>query len=204
MTYRLDEATRIAADRLIKPAEGCYRPRADGMFTSYADPASPLGKALRAAGLWSKYLANKAQPTAGMAALSGTPWTIGYGITGPSITKDTVWTAEQVEQSVLQEVRKRVEEVARKATPGSLTNGRLAALASMLYNVGPGKAGVKDGLFQLRNLPRASALWINHQAGRYDAAAAEFGNWIKAGGEVLPGLVTRRRNESAAYSGAAS
>ncbi len=203
MSYSIDEATTLAIEKLVKPAEGRYRPRKDGMFTAYADPASPLGKALQAAGLWNKYLLNNAEPTVGMAGLSGKPWTIGYGITGPGVTKDTVWTAQQVEESVREEVRKRVEEIARRATPGSLTNGRLAALASVLYNVGPGQKGIKDGLFQLRNLPRASALWINHQAGRYDAAAAEFGNWIKAGGTVLPGLVTRRRNERAVYLGVA-
>ena len=39
--------------------------------------------------------------------------------------------------------------------------------------------------------------------GQFDAlgAAAEFGKWVHAGGEVLPGLVTRRARERALFEG---
>lgn len=199
--YDIEKSTDIALEQLIKPSEGKFRLRADGNYQSYADPASPLGQALQKRGLWQKYLRMEAEVPASLKGLSGAPWTIGYGITGPNIGPDTVWTPAQVETSVRVEARKRIDEVARRATPGSLTTGRLAALASILYNIGPGAAGVKDGLFQLKSQPRASSLWINHQDGNYEAAAAQFDAWKKAGGKVMAGLVTRRNREEAVYRG---
>jgi len=60
------------------------------------------------------------------------------------------------------------------------------ALTSFAFNVGLG------------NL-QASTLRQKHNRGDYDGASEEFLKWNKGGGRVLPGLVTRRKDERAMY-----
>jgi lysozyme len=74
----------------------------------------------------------------------------------------------------------------RRLCPGGLTPGRLGALTSFAFNVGLG------------NLQR-STLRMKHNRGDYDGAAEAFLDWTKAGGKVLKGLVTRRKDERALY-----
>lgn len=87
----------------------------------------------------------------------------------------------------------------RAASP--LNPFQTAALASFLFNVGPGGPR-KDGLFSLRN-GNPSTLWRHIQNGNYAAAAEQFPLWTK--GTVngvfqdLPGLVRRRRAERALF-----
>lgn len=63
-----------------------------------------------------------------------------------------------------------------------LTDNQFAALVSFTFNVGQG------------NLEK-STLLKKLNAGHYDSAAGEFGRWVKAGGQVLEGLVRRRAAE---------
>lgn len=63
-----------------------------------------------------------------------------------------------------------------------LDDAQLGALASFTFNLG------------LANL-RASTLLKKLNAGDYAGAAAQFPRWVRAGGEVLPGLVARRGAE---------
>lgn len=65
---------------------------------------------------------------------------------------------------------------------------------SFIFNVGPGKPGVKDGFVWLKN-GRHSTMLMRLQAGDIKGACAQLDAWIKAGGRVLPGLVTRREAE---------
>ena len=69
----------------------------------------------------------------------------------------------------------------------NLTQGRFDALVSFAFNVGLG------------NLQR-STIRMKHNRGDFKGAAEGFMAWTKAGGKELPGLVKRRKDESALYS----
>lgn len=123
----------------------------------------------------------KAYPDPGT---GGDPWTIGYGSTGPDIRPGTVWTLDQAKARLASDVTKFAAGVARIA--GNCTQGQFDALVSFAYNCG------------LANLT-GSTLLKKHVAGDHVGAAAEFGKWIKGGGKVLTGLVTRRAEEARLY-----
>jgi len=72
--------------------------------------------------------------------------------------------------------------------PMGLPSNQGSALASLCYNIGPGQ-------FQ------QSEVFLHASQGDHNSAASAFMNWTKAGGSVLPGLVTRRQREKAVYSG---
>lgn len=72
----------------------------------------------------------------------------------------------------------------------------VAAFMSFIYNVGPGKPGVKDGFVWLKN-GNHSTMLRELQAGRIAQACAQLPNWTSAGGRKLNGLVKRRAAERA-------
>lgn len=132
--------------------------------------------------------------------LSGAPWTNGYGQTGADIGPGSAAVSEPQARARLElEVAERLEAVSDRSSV-DLTTGQLAALASFLFNVGPGKCGVKDGLFELKSAPRRpSSLWRLTQEGNAIAASQEFRFWTKAQGKEMSGLVRRRQAERALY-----
>lgn len=67
-----------------------------------------------------------------------------------------------------------------------LTQNQFDALVSFAFNVGEGALAESTLLRKLN-------------AGDYIGAADEFGKWVKADGEVLPGLVSRRAAERALF-----
>ena len=69
-----------------------------------------------------------------------------------------------------------------------LTDGQAAALASLIYNIGP-------DAWQKSTIRRLVC------AGDMAGAAGQFERWNKAGGVVLPGLVKRRQVERAIFEG---
>jgi len=115
-------------------------------------------------------------------ASGGDPWTIGYGATGPGITRGTVWTQAQAAadlQARLNVIGGQVDALVKV----KLTDNQKAALVDFAYNLGIGAL-------------RSSALLALLNAGRTADAAAEFGKWVKAAGAIMPGLVTRRAREA--------
>jgi lysozyme len=110
--------------------------------------------------------------------------TIGYGSTGPDVKMGMTITeaeAEALLRKDLARFEKGVSEMGGKMTPG-----QFSALVSFAFNLGLGAL-------------QKSTLLRKHLAGDYEGAAAEFAKWNKAGGRVLPGLVTRRSDEAALY-----
>lgn len=109
-------------------------------------------------------------------------WTIGYGETlgvkpGQTITK---------ERAMVQ-LTERANEHARgmaKCVSVPLSQGEFDAFADFTYNVGVG-AFCKSGVAKKLN------------AGDYAGACSELLKWVYAGGKILPGLVTRRKEEYA-------
>ncbi|MFH1058872.1 MAG: lysozyme [Pseudomonadota bacterium] len=71
-----------------------------------------------------------------------------------------------------------------------LSDDQFAALVDFTFNLGAG------------NLQK-STLLKKLNAGDYAGAGAEFGRWVKSGGQTLPGLVTRRAAEAALFAGGA-
>lgn len=115
----------------------------------------------------------------------GTPWTIGYGETGPDIKEGTVWTIWQCEDRLKAAVAKRAEAVDRLVTV-ELTSNQRAALISFVYNI---------GIDAFKNSTMRSLL----NQGLYEKAADQFPKWNKSNGCVMGGLINRRAAEQALF-----
>lgn len=111
-------------------------------------------------------------------------WTIGYGCT-EGVRRDMVITELQAEQLFKKELNK-FEIAVTNLVKVPLAENQFSALVSFTYNV---------GMEALRN---STLLKLLNQ-GNYLKAADEFPRWNKAGGKVLPGLVTRRAKERALF-----
>jgi GH24 family phage-related lysozyme (muramidase) len=149
---------------LIKHFEGLARLRRDGRIEAYPDPAS-----------------------------GGDPWTIGYGTTGPDIKPGLVWTRQQCEDRLINDMRVFEQDVTRLAGDHGGQH-RFDALVSFVYNLGA------DAL-------RRSTLLRMHNEGDYAGAAGQFVRWDKArvNGRLraLRGLTRRREAEAKLYRGQA-
>lgn len=119
---------------------------------------------------------------------AGVP-TLGYGATGPDIKMGMVWTKEQAEARLAEDMEK-FEAAVTDLVKIVMTADMFSSLVSFAYNVG---AGALSKSTLLRRLNQ----------GRRAEASEEFGRWTKAsvGGKMvdLPGLVRRRRAESALF-----
>ena len=114
-------------------------------------------------------------------ATGGDPWTIGYGATGPGIHPGVKWTQEQADI----DLQARLARLLAKIYPivPAATNPQLAACISFSYNCG---MAAMLGSTWFRKLKQ----------GRIQEAAIAILKWNKAGGKVMAGLTTRRKNES--------
>jgi lysozyme len=132
---------------------------------------------------------------------SGIP-TIGWGHTagvrlGMTCTpaQASAWLSEDVRQA---------ESLVRAHVSVPLNQCQFDALCSLVFNVGPGAKGIKDGIIVLAN-GEPSTLLRKLNAGDYAGAANELPKWCHgAGGRVLGGLVTRRARERALFLGQAN
>lgn len=113
-------------------------------------------------------------------------WTIGYGTTQGVYPNQTV-TREQAELMMYNDIKGERLPVLQKHITAPITNNMLCALISFTYNVGNG-AFIKSTLLRRLNAKEPK-----------DKVANEFDKWTKAGGHILPGLVSRRRAEKALF-----
>lgn len=111
-------------------------------------------------------------------------WTIGYGSTGKHVSPGLTITQDQAEELLRSDLRRFEDYVDAHCRP--CTENQFAALVSFAFNLGEGQLA-------------GSTLRRMHMAGDYDGAAKQFRRWNKAGGRVLPGLVSRRTAEEALY-----
>jgi lysozyme len=111
-------------------------------------------------------------------------WTVGYGHTrhARSGMKITEAEAEGLLYADLVAFERAVNELVQVP----LNQDQFDALVSFVFNVGV-SAFSKSTLLKLLN------------QGEYAAAKEQFARWNKAGGEVSPGLINRRRRESALF-----
>lgn len=119
----------------------------------------------------------KAYPDPGT---GGDPWTIGWGHTGPEVRKGVIWTQEQADKTLLEDLKARCRAIENFTKGVPLNDNQFAALVCFAYNVGSW---------------RSSTLFKHILKGEYTGAADEFHKWCHAGGKVMKGLVNRRQAE---------
>lgn len=124
----------------------------------------------------------------------GKCWSIAWGHTGPDVYEGLVITQAVADALLAQELIDCENQIKQFFAGVPLTRGQFDALVSFLYNVGPGKRGVKSGLFTLFN-GQPSTLARKVLARDHAGAADQFLKWINAGGVPLRGLERRRRAE---------
>jgi GH24 family phage-related lysozyme (muramidase) len=111
--------------------------------------------------------------------------TIGWGHTGPEVRKGIIWTQAECDTAFARDMGRYAAEVTAALRGAETTQHQFDALVSFHYNTG--------AIF-------TAHLTALHRAGAYTLAAEEFGKWVHAGHNVLPGLVKRRAAEAALYS----
>lgn len=151
----MNEAIELSKNILIKPFEGYARRLPDGSCCAYPDPAS-----------------------------GNNPWTIGYGSTGPDISRGTIWSKDQAEKALQAHlVYFATGLIQRSPTIIKASPARFAAVLSWVYNLGFGNYHIST--FKKRV-----------EAQDWPGAAIECLKWNKARGRVLPGLTRRRQAEA--------
>lgn len=120
-------------------------------------------------------------------ASGGDPWTIGFGATGPGIRRGTVWTQQQADQRLEQDVKRFVDGV-RRMLKLPATDKQLGAMASLAFNIG------------LKRFEGSTLLRLFNE-GKPEAAGKQFGVWTLASGKRMQGLVNRRADEAKLFAG---
>jgi lysozyme len=120
---------------------------------------------------------------------TGKVWTIGWGHTGLEVVQGLVWTQDQCDAQLSLDLQDHWDElVASLATVSPpLSAGRMAALLDFVYNEGIGN-------FQSSTLRKRLLL------GTLDDVPTELMKWDLSGGQVLAGLIRRRKAECALWS----
>lgn len=117
----------------------------------------------------------------------GTPWTIGWGHTGPEVRKGLVWTQQQADAAFAKDMQ-RFERAVEHNVIVPLTQGQFDALVLFAYNVG------EDAFKNSTLLRKLNVL-------DYSGAQAQFARWNKNDGRVMRGLIRRRAAEAALFAG---
>lgn len=142
---------------------------------AYPDPLSALGKACTAAGLRLKHY----RELPGWRDLSGAPWTIGVGHTGPEVHQGLVWTDAQIDAALAADIQA-VADALDRALPWwrALAPARQDVLVQMAFQMGvagllafrttlarvragvyaPAAAGMMDSLWARQTPKRARRL----------------------------------------------
>jgi lysozyme len=112
-------------------------------------------------------------------------WTIGWGHTGSEVNPDLIWTQEQADNQLRQDLG-RVEDGVSDRLEVDVNENQFSALVSLAYNIG------------LRNF-NTSGLLKQVNLGNFDIAAERFLLWDKASGREVPGLMRRREQERSLF-----
>jgi lysozyme len=111
-------------------------------------------------------------------------WTIGVGHTIGVVPGMTI-TQEEADDLLAEDLAN-AEAAVNSLVKVPLSQPQFDALASLVFNIGPGAF-------------RSSTLLRKLNAGDYEGAAAEFPRWCRAGDQILPGLEKRRAAEAAMF-----
>lgn len=115
----------------------------------------------------------------------GDPWTIGFGHTGADVYPGLSISQERADALLVQDLQ-RFEAIVSRAVTTQVDSNQYSALVSFTYNTGALEGSTLLAL-------------LNQQD--YQGAAEQFLRWVRAGGQVLPGLVRRRNAERALFLG---
>jgi lysozyme len=114
-------------------------------------------------------------------------WTIGYGHTGPALIAGMTISEADAEALLRADLADAVTCVNR-AVNMPIYQNQFDALVDFCFNAGRGNF-VQSTLLKKVNI------------GDFEGAAAQFGLWVHAGGEVVAGLVRRRKAEAEMFTG---
>jgi lysozyme len=133
---------------------------------------------------------------------TGKVWTCGWGTTGKDVIQGTAWTQAQADARLDAGLDEAAGIVDRAVTVG-ISPQQKAALVSIVYNVGAGRAASgkdpgRDGIVVLAT-GQPSTLLRNLNMLNFASAADQFLAWNKSGGQVLNGLVRRRTAERSLF-----
>jgi lysozyme len=117
-------------------------------------------------------------------------WTVGFGHTGPGIVAGMTISEAYAELLLVADLASAVACVNR-AIKVEISQNQFDAMVDFCFNVGRGNF-----------LPSTLLRKVNLED--FAGAAVQFGLWVHAGGEVVPGLVRRRKAEAALFAGAVS
>lgn len=112
-------------------------------------------------------------------------WTIGWGHTH-GVTKGMTCTPEQAEEWFQQDMAW-AQSAVLSAVNVPLNQNQFDALVSFTENEGAA-AFDRSTLLRLLN------------EGNYSGAASQFSSWVYQDGQILPGLVSRRKQEAALFN----
>lgn len=112
-------------------------------------------------------------------------WTIGYGHTGAGVQAGLTITLAQAQALLLSDVAASASFV-NQAVTVALVQDEFDALVDFVFNLG---RGAFAGSTLLRDL----------NASNFAAAAAQFDLWDNAGGQVVAGLLRRRKAEESLF-----
>lgn len=115
-------------------------------------------------------------------ATGSEPWTIGYGHTGADVYEGLEITQEQAELLLKADIQ-HASNVVNELVKVPLTQHQFDALVDFTFNCGA------------ENF-RKSTLLRCLNAGDYSGASEQFNLWVRGGGHILLGLVTRRQAET--------
>lgn len=112
-------------------------------------------------------------------------WTIGYGHVGPAILAGVTISEADAEALLRADLADAVACV-NCAVRVAITQNQFDAMVDFCFNAGRGNF-LQSTLLRKVNLKD------------FEGAAAQFGLWVHAGGEVVPGLVRRRKAEAVLF-----
>lgn len=128
----------------------------------------------------------------------GDPWTIGYGHTGPEVVPGLIWTQEEADARLVEDVERFCEAVDDALTV-DVSDNEFAAMVCLTYNIGVGRVDDPDTAENEGRGFLGSTLLRLVNEGRMDEAADQFLRWNKSGGRVMAGLTRRREAERALF-----
>ena len=113
-------------------------------------------------------------------------WTIGYGHTGPSVSRGQVISEAEAERLLQADLAEAVACV-NHAVQALISQNQFDAMVDFCFNAGRGNF-VQSTLLRKVN------------SGDLQGAVAQFAQWVHAGGVVVAGLLRRRNAEAALFN----
>ena len=113
-------------------------------------------------------------------------WTCGWGET-ENVGPTTIWTQQEADRRLELRLRRTEAAVERMLMGTRVSDNQFAALVSLAYNIGETALAKSTLLRKLR-------------AGDTLGAFSEFPRWAHSNGQLLSGLVRRRRKEQELFA----